>query len=522
MPITCVTREYSFDITNTTLSPDGIERPVLVVNGQMPGPLIEANWGDDIIVHVKNSMQNNGTTIHMHGMRQNYTNDMDGVSSITQCPIAPGKSMTYRFKASNYGTSWYHSHYSIQTYEGVFGPMIIHGPVSTTQSIDAEEMITLQDWSHVPVDSMYDAAQDVGPVPQNGPRTLDTGLINGKNIWGNDGAAGTTGERFSMTVTKGKTYKLRVLNTAIQSTFAFSVDGHSMTVIANDYVPIVPYKTNVLMLTTGQRYDVLVTMDQAVGDYWMRSDNQQECASLIAPTNIKAFVHYSGGPMGVPTSTANTYTAGCRDEPLASLVPYYKIDVGAVDDQIAETVTIGANANLYKWSLSGTTFQSQWGDPTLLSITENGTVPTYSGNLAIEVPNLGEWVYVIIDSPIPVPHPIHLHGHDFYILAQGSGLYNSGVQLNLKNPPRRDVAMMPASGALGGYLVVAWITDNPGVWLMHCHIGWHAAMGFALQIIENLDGIKDTVADTCLLQDTCRDYNAYAEPLHIISHDSGI
>ena len=177
--------------------------------------------------------------------------------------------MTYRFKASNYGTSWYHSHFALQTYEGVFGPMIIHGPVSTTQTIDAEQMITLQDWSHVPINAMYDAAQDVGPTPKNGPRTLDTGLINGMNIWGNDGAAGTTGKRFSMTVTKGKTYKLRVLNSAIQSTFAFSVDGHSMTVIANDYVPIVPYKTNVLMITTGQRYDVLVTMDQAVGDYWI-------------------------------------------------------------------------------------------------------------------------------------------------------------------------------------------------------------------------------------------------------------
>ena len=80
----------------------------LLINGQMPGPTIEANWGDTIIVHVTNSMQNNGTSIHFHGMRQNYTNEMDGVPSITQCAIAPGDTMTYTFKASNYGTSWYH------------------------------------------------------------------------------------------------------------------------------------------------------------------------------------------------------------------------------------------------------------------------------------------------------------------------------------------------------------------------------------------------------------------------------
>lgn len=84
---------------------------------------------------------------------------------------------------------------------------------------------------------------------------------------------------------------------------------------------------------------------------------------------------------------------------------------GGQVDTIHETVLIGGNGgtpNLYKWTLSGTTFQSQYGDPSLVQIYNNGSVPDYSGNLAIEVPKLGEWVYVIIESPIPVPHPIHL------------------------------------------------------------------------------------------------------------------
>ncbi|KAI7294068.1 hypothetical protein KC315_g19200, partial [Hortaea werneckii] len=287
MPITCKTREYNFEVTNTTLSPDGIERLVLAVNGQMPGPAITANWGDEIVVHVKNSMQNNGTTIHWHGLRQNYTNEMDGVPSITQCPIAPGDSMTYRFKASSYGTSWYHSHFAIQTYEGVYGPMIINGPSSSDDVYESEQMITLQDWSHVPVDAMYDAAQTVGPAPEHGPRTLDTGLINGMNVWGNEGDADVVGKRFEMSVVRGKTYKLRLVNSAIQSTFAFYIDSHKMKVIANDFVPIVPYETDVLFINIGQRYEVLVTFDQEIDDYWMRSDNQQSCASLVKPYNIK-------------------------------------------------------------------------------------------------------------------------------------------------------------------------------------------------------------------------------------------
>jgi len=527
MPITCRTVTYDFEITNTTVSPDGFERMALLVNGQMPGPLLEANWGDDIVVNVKNSMQNNGTTVHWHGLRQNYTNEMDGVAAITQCPIAPGESMTYKFKASSYGTSWYHSHFAIQTWEGVFGPMIIHGPSHVDDEIEAEQMLVLQDWSHVPVDQMYDAAQDVGATPAHGPRVLDNGLINGMNVWGTDGAANATGERFSMNVVSGKTYKLRLVNTAMQSTFAFYIDGHSMQVIANDFVPIVPYTTDVLFINIGQRYDVLVTFDQAVGDYWMRSDNQQSCASLIEPYNIKGIVHYEGSAGGIPTTTANNYTSDCKDEPYSSLVPYYQMNAGALQDEIFETVTIGANGgqpNLYKWSLNGATFTSEWDDPTLYDIVKNGTVPTYSGNLAIEVPNLGEWVYIIIDSPIPFPHPIHLHGHDFFVLGQGTGLYNAATELNLVNPPRRDVAMMPwdPQAGLGGYLVLAFQTDNPGVWLMHCHIGWHAAMGLALQIIENLDGIKDTVTDSCLLEDTCKAYREYATEYDLTTNDSGI
>jgi hypothetical protein len=103
VPDTGVVREYYFDLTNTTSAPDGIERVVLSVNGTVPGPTIIADWGDTVgelflrlfpkhkqlanflaVVHVTNSMQNNGSSIHFHGIRQNYTNQMDGVASVTR------------------------------------------------------------------------------------------------------------------------------------------------------------------------------------------------------------------------------------------------------------------------------------------------------------------------------------------------------------------------------------------------------------------------------------------------------
>jgi len=64
---------------------------VLTVNGSFPGPTIYGNWGDTFVIHVYNGLTNNGTGLHFHGIRQNYTNQMDGVPSITQCPTAPGE-----------------------------------------------------------------------------------------------------------------------------------------------------------------------------------------------------------------------------------------------------------------------------------------------------------------------------------------------------------------------------------------------------------------------------------------------
>ncbi|KAF1984824.1 multicopper oxidase [Aulographum hederae CBS 113979] len=527
-PKTCNVVEYFFEITNTTLAPDGVERIVLLVNNQLPGPTVKASWGDTVVVHVKNSLQDNGTSIHWHGIRQFFTNQHDGVPSITQCPIASGDTQTYTWVATNYGTSWYHSHYAIQAWEGVFGPIVIDGPATASYDVDAGPVM-LQDWTHVTVDSMYDMAQNATLIPNRtdgatfgGPRVMDTGLINGKNTWGVDGASNQTGSRFEMTFTPGQSYLLRLVNVAMQSTYKFYIDGHKFTVISMDFVPIVPYETTILNINIGQRYNIIVKADQPSGNYWMRSDNQGACAGTIQGKDIRGIIRYTDtpSPASLPTSTSYNYTEECIDEPYASLVPHAPMNaMPANQTEGAFDVIIRNNgANLYKWYLSGTTFLSQYSDPTLLGIYENGTAPTYSGNLLIEAPKAHEWIYVIIESPVPLPHPIHLHGHDFHILAEGAGSFTSDVVLNLQNPPRRDTALMPAAG----FLVIAFETDNPGVWLMHCHIGWHTSMGFALQFVEMQDQIVDTISDSCGLEQTCKKWDTYAELSGITVHDSGV
>ena len=137
-PRTGVIRTYDFTLSRGVIAPDGYQRDVLLVNGAFPGPLIEANWGDKIIVNVHNNITapEEGTVVHWHGFLQQGTPWEDGAPGVTQCPIAPGKSLTYEFLASLYGSTWYHAHYSAQYSGGVVGPMVIHGPSQTKYDID--------------------------------------------------------------------------------------------------------------------------------------------------------------------------------------------------------------------------------------------------------------------------------------------------------------------------------------------------------------------------------------------------
>lgn len=149
-----------------------------------------------------------------------------------------------------------------------------------------------------------------------------------------------------------------------------------------------------------------------------------------------------------------------------------------------------------------------WSTPSLLQISRgNGTANWSPSENVYLLPDANKWVYWVIDTTLQIPHPIHLHGHDFYILAQESDAeFDSSVALNLSNPPRRDVATLPAKG----YLVIAFLTDNPGAWLMHCHIGWHVAEGLALQFVERESEIL-AILDKEELEETCKAWEGYKE-----------
>ncbi|KAF2148105.1 multicopper oxidase [Myriangium duriaei CBS 260.36] len=510
-PTTGVTREYWLVIEETTKSVDGYERYVQLVNGTLPGPTIEADWGDEVIVHVQNSLKLNGTGIHFHGIRQNYTNENDGVPAVVQCPVAPGQSITYQWKATQYGSSWYHSHFAVQAWEGVFGGIVIHGPATANYDHDLGNLF-LNDWDHQTVDELYSAAETQGPIP------LGTGLINGTNTYPNDTSRGA---RFQTSFDSGSSYLLRVVNGAIDAHWDFSIDNHTLQVIATDFVPIKPYTTKVLSIGIGQRYDVVVTADQAAvaSDFWLRANPDSACGTNNNAGDIRGIVHY-GSSTGTPAASEFIPPGNsCQGEAASNLVPYL-----ALDASTTYAVTNDSNANpytnaqgLFRWTMGPETFLMDWKKPTITSVL-NGSTAYGANSNAITLDQANEWMMLIVETTAAVGHPIHLHGHDFFVLASGNGTYaNAAPALATTNPPRRDTTMLPANG----YLVVAFQADNPGIWLAHCHIGWHASMGLALQVVERYSEIAGLYNKT-VVDDTCSTWESWQNGQAIVQNDSGI
>lgn len=510
--------EYWLSAVEGPCAPDGYNRTCMTFNGTIPGPTIIANWGDTVKVHVTNNMKSNGTAIHWHGLHMRENVLADGVPGVTQCPIAPGESMTYEFKASQYGSSWYHSHFSLQYSEGLFGGIIFNGPATANYDEDLGTLL-LQDWGHKHAFELWHTAKTGRP-----PR-LDGGLINGTNTYNCTGSTDPNcvggGKKFEAVFEKDKSYLLRLVNTAVDATFQFSIDGHKLKVIANDFVPIEPFETDSIQLTVGQRYDVIVEANATPGDYWLRGGYVGTCAPNANPDDITGIIRYDASSTATPESTSTVVPSGsCLDEPAEKLKPHLALDVGAMPSILfteLDTVT----DSYFKWTINTSSLILDWKDPTMAHVFRNESVfPTpynvYEVNKKTDGP---EWAVLVIqdESGFNLAHPIHLHGHDFWVLAQASGIFNGSTEsFNTKNPPRRDVATLPGNG----YLAIAFALDNPGAWLVHCHIAWHASQGLSLEFVEDVDKISVREADRKVFDDTCKSWSLHTPAWE--QDDSGI
>ncbi|KAI9807258.1 MAG: hypothetical protein M1833_000001 [Piccolia ochrophora] len=429
-----IDRNYTLVVNDGSINADGLVFPeAKLFNNTHPGPWIQACWGDRLNILVINNLAHNGTSIHWHGIRQLRTMHMDGVNGITQCPIAPGDSFTYRWNTTQYGSSWYHSHYSVQYADGMQGPITIHGPSSAAYD-EPKLPLLMTDWEPRTADADicgqgHNSAFEAITTTLKNPSILLNGTGNVTRFSGvqNTSAIPPAYElhfekRDISTPGRAKRYLLRLINTSFGSTFIFSIDNHRLQVVGADFVPIQPYSNTSVLVGIGQRYHVIVEANPIGGDtnplpkhknFWIRTGIAGNCGRPgIDGYNRTGILRYDSTSTSDPTSRPwSDVSLRCSDETYSSLKPILPWCVGpaanAIDGNDGEQFNVTffpgqpkpyplATFSLEPKSASGfTPLQINYSIPIFLNLNFTGSWPKQWVVIPENYTDT-DWVYLVL------------------------------------------------------------------------------------------------------------------------------
>uniref|UniRef100_A0A8D8I2J0 Laccase-4 n=1 Tax=Culex pipiens TaxID=7175 RepID=A0A8D8I2J0_CULPI len=277
------------------LTADGVERGVMSINRQIPGPPIQVCKDDLVVIDMMNAMGGTATAMHWHGLHQRDTPYMDGVPFVTQCPIEFMSTFRYSFWATEPGTQFYHSHAGHHKVNGHYGAMIIRQPEVNDPNAHLydfdlpDHTILGSDWMHV------DGEMFMPGLPSSGgilPKNL---LINGKGTYKYENGTATNAPRDVFRVRKGGRYRFRFINAASHvCPLELQIENHPLQIIASDSFNVQPVTVNTLVTTSGERYDFVVNADQPSANYWIRLRAIGPCDYLnIDQTAVLSYLPFS-------------------------------------------------------------------------------------------------------------------------------------------------------------------------------------------------------------------------------------
>uniref|UniRef100_A0A2N9IRH0 Laccase n=1 Tax=Fagus sylvatica TaxID=28930 RepID=A0A2N9IRH0_FAGSY len=537
--------EHSFSVQNLTVRRLCNEQVITAVNGCLPGPTIRVREGDILVVHVFNKSPYN-ITIHWHGIFQLLSGWADGPEYVTQCPILPGNSYIYKFKITGQeGTLWWHAH-SAWLRATVHGALIIHPKSGRSYPFPKphkEVPILLGEWWNANVVDVENEGLASGGAPNNS----DAYTINGKP---GDLYQCSQNQTYKLKVVQGKTYMLRIINAALNNQLFFKIANHKMTVVAVDAGYTKPYITDVVVVAPGQTTDVLVTADQTVGSYYMAATPYASAVNVsFDDTTTRGIIEYEGATSATPLmpvlpATNDTSTAHKFFTNLTGLAggPHWVPVPRDIDEHMF--VTFGLNLAPCEGNGSNATSSCQGPLNHRLSASMNNVSFVLPSNSTMSMlqaffydvsgvyttdfpskppvkfdytnPNISldesliyapkatkvkklkynSTVEIVLQNTAFVGienHPIHLHGFNFHVLAQGFGNYdsvNDQEKFNLINPQARNTIAVP----VGGWAVIRFQANNPGIWLAHCHLDVHLPWGLAMAFeVENGPTLSSTL-----------------------------
>jgi FtsP/CotA-like multicopper oxidase with cupredoxin domain len=417
------------------------ETTVWAYEGRVPGPEIRVRQGDRLRIAVTNRLAED-TTVHWHGVR--VPNAMDGVPHMPLPPIAPGETFTYEFDTVDAGTFWYHPHMRSheQVGRGLYGPLI----VEERQPIQVDRDITwvLSDWRLKNDASVTNDFGNMMDISHNG-RVGNTVTINGQVLE-------------EMPVQSGERVRLRLINAANARIFGLRFQGHQPVVVAIDGHPVEPHQPDEdrVVLAPAMRIDLVLDMTGTPGDRASVVDDfYRDLAYRLVDLSYGS-ERLRNRPLDAPVRLL----ANPVPEPDLSGAARHQVTLGGgmmgmmtgamVDGRMTDMRTMMHSG--MAWAINGVAASGP---------DDHGShvmAPTFTLER-------GRTCIIAMVNETAWHHPMHLHGHTFRVLSRnGQPTRFKEWQDTVLVDPRERVE-------------IAFVADNPGDWMFHCHILEHQIAG---------------------------------------------
>ncbi|MEO8678543.1 MAG: multicopper oxidase family protein [Vicinamibacterales bacterium] len=389
-------------------------------NGGLPGPLIRATVGDRVIVHFTNTLPK-PTTVHWHGIRVPI--EMDGVPGISQPEVKQGESFTYDFVVRDAGLFWYHPHVmsAAQVGFGLYGPLQVDDPNDGVNVAD-ETTLVLSDIGFNKSGELDDP-ESGGIAGMVFGREGDYLLVNGKS-------------QPVMKARAGAPQRWHIVNTAKSRFFYLDLEGQKFHVIGGDGgLQERPVSTDLLLITPGERADVIVTPTGKPG------------STLV----LRAMLYNRGYGSVEYRKVEDLLSIELTKEPaiLKAKLPNVTRNIVVPSTTGATPVSLEITLKLLENKMS--------------EFRVNG-VPFWEAKPYTA--KLGETQVWTIKNESDWDHPFHLHGFFFLVLDEKGEpvrplAWKDTVNIEMKTTMR----------------LLVNFDERPGEWMFHCHILDHADGG---------------------------------------------
>jgi FtsP/CotA-like multicopper oxidase with cupredoxin domain len=396
---------------------------VWAYDGSVPGPVLRYRQGDRLRVAVENALPVE-TTVHWHGLR--VPNAMDGVPHVTQAPIRNGGRFLYEFDLPDAGTYWYHPHPGSgeQVGRGLYGALIVEE--RDPPKVDRDLVWVLSDWRLDREARIGEDFANLHDASHNG-RIGNTVTLNG-----------VVPE--TLEVRAGERLRLRLVNASNARIYRLGFAGHAPRLIALDGQPVEPHVADKVVLGPGMRADLILDCTAAPGSRHTVVDD------FFPPLAYRLIdlAYASAAPLRDRFPAVAALSPNPLREPDAAAQPLQIAFGGGAKGALPNQ---REHRGMF-WTVNGQVVAAHGHHHEPLFTLSRGR------SYRIELVNESSW-----------HHPIHLHGHVFRVVSTP------------RRPWADTVLLDPKSRA-----EIAFVADNPGDWMLHCHVLEHQASGMTAMV----------------------------------------